>query len=128
MNFEISPKIILEPILVSTPVGDSIVAQKVYKKYPVIVLHRVLLADLIELDMVDFNVILGMDWLYSSYASLIVEPEWSSFNFWVHLCLSGLGILCHPKVILSLTSKLESLFSRGVFTIWLESKTLSLRL
>ena len=50
--------------------GDSIVAHKVYKKYPVTVLHRVLLADLIELDMVDFDVILGMDWLYSSYASI----------------------------------------------------------
>ena len=48
--------------------GDSIVAQKVYKKCPVIVVHRVLLADLIELDMVDFDVILGMDWLYSSYS------------------------------------------------------------
>ena len=48
-----SPEIIPEPILVSTPVGDSIVAQKVHKKCPVTVLHRVLLADLIELDMVD---------------------------------------------------------------------------
>ena len=68
VNFEMSPEIIPEPILVSTPVGDSIVVQKVYKKCPVTVLHRVLLADLIELDMVDFDVILGMDWLYSSYA------------------------------------------------------------
>ena len=65
-----SPEIIPDPILVSTPVGDSIVAQKVYKKYPITVLYRVLLADLIELDMVDFDVILGMDWLYSSYASI----------------------------------------------------------
>ena len=70
MNFEISPEIIPEPILVSTPVDDSIVAQKVYKKCPITVLHRVLLANLIELDMVDFDVILGMDWLYSSYASI----------------------------------------------------------
>ena len=70
VNFEMRLEIIPEPILVSTLVGDSIVAQKVYKKCPVIVLHRVLLADLIELDMVDFDVILGMDWLYSSYASI----------------------------------------------------------
>ena len=70
VNFEMSPEIIPEPILVSTPVGDSIVAQKVYKKYLITVLHRVLLADLIELDMVNFDVILGMDWLYSSYASI----------------------------------------------------------
>ena len=70
VNFEISPESIPEPILVSTPVGDSIVAQKVYKKCLVTILHRVLLADLIELDMVDFDVILGMDWLYSSYFSI----------------------------------------------------------
>ncbi|KAF3641952.1 Actin-7 [Capsicum annuum] len=60
VNFEISPEIIPEPILVSTPVGESIVAQKVYKKCHVTILHRVLLADLIELDMVDFDVILGI--------------------------------------------------------------------
>ncbi|KAF3680008.1 hypothetical protein FXO37_03563 [Capsicum annuum] len=55
VNFEMSPEIIPEPILVCTPLGDSIVAQKVYKKCPVTVLHRVLLADLIELDIVDFD-------------------------------------------------------------------------
>ena len=33
VNFEMSPEIIPEPILVSTPVGDSIVAQKVYKSF-----------------------------------------------------------------------------------------------
>ena len=70
VNFKMSPEIIPEPILVSTPVDDSIVDQKVYKKCPITVLHRVLLADLIELDMVDFDVILVMDWLYSSYASI----------------------------------------------------------
>ena len=65
-----SPKIIPEPILFSTLEGDSIVAQKVYKKCPVTIFHRVLLANLIELDIVDFDVILGMDLLYSSYASI----------------------------------------------------------
>ena len=68
VNFEMSPEIIPKPILISTLVGDSIVAQKVYKKCPVTVLHRVLLADLIELDIIDFDMILGIDWLYSTYA------------------------------------------------------------
>ena len=86
------------------------------------------MAELIELDMVDFDMILGMAGYILLVPLLIVGPEWSSFNFRVHLCLSGLGILCHPRVILSLTSKIESLFPRGVFTIWLESKTLSFRL
>ena len=81
VNFEMSPEIIPEPILVSTPVGYWIVAQKEYKKCPIIVLHKVFLADLIELDMVDFDVILGMDWLYSSYASIDCRIRVVKFQF-----------------------------------------------
>ena len=81
VNFKMSPEIIPKPILVSTPVGDSIIAQKVYKKCPIILHHRVLLADLIELDMVDFDVILGMDWLYSSYASIDCRTRMVKFQF-----------------------------------------------
>ena len=32
--------------------------------------HENAMANLVELDMVDFNVILGMDWLHACYASL----------------------------------------------------------
>ena len=42
VNFKMSAEIIPEPILVSTPVGDSIDAQKVYKNCPATVLHRIL--------------------------------------------------------------------------------------
>lgn len=37
INFGISPDILEEPLLVSTPVGSSIIARRVYKNYPVIV-------------------------------------------------------------------------------------------
>ena len=70
VNFEINAKKIPEPFLVSTPVGEPVVAKQVYKKFPINVLHRVMFADLIELDMVDFDIILGMDWLHSCYASI----------------------------------------------------------
>lgn len=69
VNFEISSKKIPEPILVSTLVGESIVAKQIYKKCPTTILHKVMLADLIKLDMVNFNLILGMDWRHSYYAS-----------------------------------------------------------
>ena len=39
------------------------------------------MADLIELDMVDFDVILGMDWLYSSYASINCRTQAVKFQF-----------------------------------------------
>ena len=58
VNFAISAEKIFEPFLVSTPVGESVVAKQIYKKCPITVLHKVMLADLIELDMVDFDLIL----------------------------------------------------------------------
>ena len=41
--------------------GDMIVAKRVYSKYPVMMDNRVILVDLVELDMFDFYIILGMD-------------------------------------------------------------------
>ena len=39
------------------------------------------MADLVELDMVDFDVVLGMDWLHACYASMIAELKLSNFKF-----------------------------------------------
>ena len=63
-------EILHEPFLVSTPIGDDIRAERVYKDYPINVLDRVTYADLIELAMLDFDMILGMDWLQGSKVSV----------------------------------------------------------
>ena len=68
VNFDVSPEILLEPFSVSTPVGDLVIARRVYRNCPVTVSQKVTSADLVELEMVDFDVILGMDWLHSCYA------------------------------------------------------------
>lgn len=81
VNFEISAEKIPEPILVSTLVGESIVAKQVYKKCPITVLHRVLFTDLIELDMVHFDIILSVDWLHSCYASIDRRTRVVKFQF-----------------------------------------------
>ena len=39
------------------------------------------MADLVELDMIDFDVIHGMDWLHVSYVKFIKELELLSSNF-----------------------------------------------
>ena len=49
-----------EPISVSTPVGDPVIARQVYKNCPFIVSQRVTSADLVELESIDFDVIIGM--------------------------------------------------------------------
>ena len=68
IDFRVSPKILAEPFLVSTLVGKSIVSQRVYQNCPIMVSHKVTLVDLEEIEMIDFDVILGMDWIHSFYA------------------------------------------------------------
>ena len=65
VQFNISLETQLEHFSVSTPVGDLVIARQVFKNCPVTVSQKVTSADLVELEMVDFNVILGMDWLHS---------------------------------------------------------------
>ena len=61
-----------EPFSVSTPVGDPILTERVYRDFLVSVNHKSTMDDLIELDMVDFNVILGMDCFIHVIPQLIV--------------------------------------------------------
>ncbi|XP_070010710.1 uncharacterized protein [Nicotiana sylvestris] len=70
MGFGIEPDHLHKPFLVSTPVSESITAARVYRGCVVMVWGRDTTTDLIELRMVDFDVIMGMDWLYSCFAKL----------------------------------------------------------
>ena len=51
----------MEPFTVTTLVGDSMVATRVFRSFQISLTNRVTLVDLIEHNMVDFDVILGMD-------------------------------------------------------------------
>ena len=55
--------------------------RKVYKQCPVFVMHKMIPCDLVELDMVDFDIILGMDWLHASYASIDCRTHGVKFHF-----------------------------------------------
>ncbi len=70
MRFDVSLEVLLDYFSVSTPIGESIVAKRVYRNYPISLSHRVTHIDLVELDMLDFDVILGMNWLHSCSASI----------------------------------------------------------
>ena len=48
------------PIHVSTPVGESVIVKKVYRSFLVTFVGINTYVDLIILEMVDFDVILGM--------------------------------------------------------------------
>jgi len=73
--------VLLEPFSVSTPIGDSIVAKMVYRRCPLSLSYIVTLVDLVELDMLDFDVILGIDWLHSCYASINCRTRVVMFQF-----------------------------------------------
>ena len=45
----------------STPVCESVVAKRVYRNCPMMLPSRVSYIDQVELDMPDFDIILGMD-------------------------------------------------------------------
>uniref|UniRef100_M1DZZ4 Gag-pol polyprotein n=1 Tax=Solanum tuberosum TaxID=4113 RepID=M1DZZ4_SOLTU len=59
MNFDILPEQLLKPFSVSTPVGESMLVERVYHDCTISVNHKDNMANLVELDMVDFDVILG---------------------------------------------------------------------
>ena len=69
-KFDVLPDVPIGPFSVCTPMGYSVFAKRVYRKCHVILPNRVTLADLVELDMFDFDIIFGMDWLHYCFASI----------------------------------------------------------
>ncbi|XP_070054273.1 uncharacterized protein [Nicotiana tomentosiformis] len=62
------PELLNDPFLVATPVGESLLAEYVYHACQIRVEGRDTLANLIVLDMIDFDMLMGMNWLSSCYA------------------------------------------------------------
>ena len=81
IKFDVLPNVLVEPFLVSTPVGDSVVAKRLYRSCPILLSNRATLVDLVELDMLDFDVILGMDWLHDCFASIDCRTRVFQFQF-----------------------------------------------
>lgn len=61
VGFGFEPDVIAEPFSVSTLMRGFLVARRVYRNCVVTVCGRDTVADLIGLDMFDFDAILGMD-------------------------------------------------------------------
>ena len=80
-KFDILPDILIEPILLSTPVYESIFAKRVYRNFPIMFPNRVSYVDLLELNILDFNIILSMDWLHACFASIEGMTRVVRFNF-----------------------------------------------
>ena len=56
------------PLAIGIPVGRIVKVKYMFSAYVIEIDSKVYLADLIELDVLDFDVVLGMDWLSENYA------------------------------------------------------------
>ena len=80
-KFDILPNKLHEPFIVSTPVGELVVAKRVYRNCAIMFPNRVSYVELVELDMLDFDVILGLDWLHAYFAFIDCRTSVVKFNF-----------------------------------------------
>ena len=52
------PKVLHDPIVVGTPLGENVRTDRVYKDCPIVVGGKTMCADLVDLPMNDFDVML----------------------------------------------------------------------
>ena len=97
VNIEIQP--IDCSMVVSLPTGDSLIANRVYMGCRVIIEGHEFRANLVLLDIQDFDVILGMDWLSRHHATM------DCFRKEVKFCRPGEPEItfCGVRKILSLS-------------------------
>ncbi|XP_075108932.1 uncharacterized protein LOC142180763 [Nicotiana tabacum] len=112
-KFVIEPEKLCEPFEVSTPVGESVIARYIYKGCPVKVRHRLTVADLVELEMLDFDVIMGMDWLESCYAKVGCRTKIVSFEFPGEPVLEWKGDAVAPRGRFISYLKARKMISKG---------------
>ncbi len=55
-------------MLVSSPLGQEVIVNRLYRDCPLNLQGSIFLSDLIEMPFRDFDVILGMDWLARHHA------------------------------------------------------------
>lgn len=55
---------------VSTSLGNQVIPRWVYRNFRVFISHKFTSLDIIRLEVADVEIILGMDWLHSLYASI----------------------------------------------------------
>ncbi|XP_070020278.1 uncharacterized protein [Nicotiana sylvestris] len=96
-KFGIVPEILSDHFAVSTPVGELIIARRVYRGCTIIVCGRQTSADLVELEMLDFDAIMGMDWLAACYAIVDCRAKTARFHFPGEPVLEWVGNTATPR-------------------------------
>ena len=95
--------------MVTIPVGETMVAKIVYRNCPITLPNRVTHVELVELDVVDFNIILGI----CCMLPLIVGQELSSLIFLLNPSFSGKGEVLFLEFVSFLVLKACNIMSKG---------------
>ena len=81
LTFEILHYVLHDPIVVSTPLGENVRTDRVYKDCPIVVCGKTMCADLVEVPLNDFDVIHGIECLRSFYVCIDCRSRVLRFSF-----------------------------------------------
>ena len=96
-KFYIFLDILNDPFMMTIPVGVSVVGKRLYRNCLIMLPNRVTHVELLELDMVNLNVILGMDWSHACFASIDCREKVVKFNFPNECVLQWKGGISTPR-------------------------------
>ncbi|XP_074351813.1 uncharacterized protein LOC141690960 [Apium graveolens] len=69
-HLDVAPSLLYPHMSISTPMGNSVVISDVYRECPIAIGDRNYKVNLLPMEMHDFDVILGMDWLSEHRATI----------------------------------------------------------
>ncbi|XP_073017845.1 uncharacterized protein [Primulina eburnea] len=81
-KLKLAHDILSEPLRVATPASKTIETQKVYRNCEICINEQTFEVELIQLNMVEFDIILGMDWLAKNHA--IVDCQKKKIRLQTH--------------------------------------------
>ncbi|XP_077249182.1 uncharacterized protein LOC143888629 [Tasmannia lanceolata] len=111
-ELDLTPIPLLHHLKVVTPIGDIVATDLVCKGCVIKIGDRELLGDLVLLDMNDFKVILGMDWLASYHASVVCFHKLVRFNILGEEEYTFEGVQHHRKIKLIAALQTQKLLNK----------------
>ncbi|XP_073057212.1 uncharacterized protein [Primulina eburnea] len=75
MKLKLEHEILSEPLRVTTPASKTIETHKVYRNYIICISIQIFEEELIQLNMIEFDIILGMDWLAKYHARVDCQKK-----------------------------------------------------
>ena len=117
LTFKTLPEVLHDPIVVSTPLEKNLRTERVDKDCLIVVSGKTMCANLVELPMHDFYVILGMDLIHICYSCLDCRSRVVRFCFPndEELVWEGYNS-SHPNPLI-LNLKANKIMSKGYYVI-----------